>query len=61
MKSRVRVNAVSPGWIAETLRAMGVDPTSGLPDAQAALSSVQQTESGASGSVLAAARQGQRA
>jgi len=55
---RVRVNAVSPGWITETLQAMGMDPTPGLPAAQAALSYVQQIESGASGSIVLAARQG---
>ena len=54
--TRVRVNAVSPGWITETLQAMGMDPAPGLPAASAALSYVQQIESGASGSVVVAAR-----
>ena len=27
----VRVNAVSPGWVAETLQAMGRDPAPGIP------------------------------
>jgi NAD(P)-dependent dehydrogenase (short-subunit alcohol dehydrogenase family) len=55
---RIRVNVVSPGWIAETLRAMGQDPTPGVPAAEAALAYVEQIESGASGSVLAVPRQG---
>jgi NAD(P)-dependent dehydrogenase (short-subunit alcohol dehydrogenase family) len=56
--ARVRVNVVSPGWITETLRAMGMDPTPGVPAAEAALSYVQQIEGGASGSVLSVARRG---
>ena len=55
---RVRVNVVSPGWITETLLAMRMDPAPGLPAAEAARSFVQQMESGASGSILVAARQG---
>jgi len=56
--SRVRANVVSPGWITETLRAMGMDEAAGLSAAQAAQSYLQQIESGASGSILVAARQG---
>jgi len=56
--TRIRVNVVSPGWITETLQAMGLDPTPGVPAAEAALSYVQAMESGASGSVLAVGRQG---
>ncbi len=56
--ARVRVNAVSPGWITETLRALGMDESIGLPAARAALSFVRQLESGASGSVLVASREG---
>ena len=55
---RVRVNAVSPGWITETLVAMGMDPAPGLPAAAAAEYYVQQMQSGASGSTVVAARQG---
>ncbi len=54
--SRPRVNAVSPGWITETLQSMGMDPSQGLSAALAAASYVQQIESGAAGSVLVAAR-----
>jgi NAD(P)-dependent dehydrogenase (short-subunit alcohol dehydrogenase family) len=56
--TRVRVNVVSPGWITETLRALGMDESIGLSAAQAAQSYVRQIESGASGSVLVAAREG---
>jgi NAD(P)-dependent dehydrogenase (short-subunit alcohol dehydrogenase family) len=56
--TRVRVNVVSPGWITETLRAMGMDESIGLSAAQAAQSYVRQIEGGASGSVLVAAREG---
>jgi len=55
--TRVRVNVVSPGWITETLRAMGMDESIGLSAAQAAESYVRQIENGASGSVLVAARE----
>lgn len=54
--TRVRVNAVSPGWITETLRAMDMDPAPGLPAASAALAYVQQLENGASGTVVVAAK-----
>jgi len=56
--ARVRVNVVSPGWITETLRALGMDESIGLSAAQAAQAYVRQIESGASGSVLVAAREG---
>jgi len=54
--SRVRVNVVSPGWITETLVAMGMDPTPGLPAAEAAEYFIRQIERGPAGSVLAAAK-----
>ena len=56
--TRIRVNVVSPGWITETLQAMGLDPTPGVPAAEAALSYIKAIESGASGSVMAVGRQG---
>ena len=55
--ARIRVNAVSPGWITETLHAMGMDPGPGLPAARAAEAYVGQIENGPSGSVVVAARQ----
>ena len=54
--SRVRVNVVSPGWITETLVAMGMDPAPGLPASEAAGFYIRQMESGAAGSVMAAAK-----
>lgn len=53
---RVRVNVVSPGWITETLVAMGMDPAPGLPASEAAGYYIRQMESGAAGSVMAAAK-----
>jgi NAD(P)-dependent dehydrogenase (short-subunit alcohol dehydrogenase family) len=51
----VRVNALSPGWITETLVAMGMDPSAGLPVADVAQRLVQLIESDANGTVLVAA------
>jgi NAD(P)-dependent dehydrogenase (short-subunit alcohol dehydrogenase family) len=56
--SRVRMNVVSPGWITETLVAMGMDPAPGLPASEAAEYYIRQMEHGAAGSVLAAAKRG---
>jgi len=55
---RVRINAVSPGWVTETLQAMGMDPSPGLPAAAVAELYVRQLENGQSGSVLVAAKHG---
>ena len=52
----VRVNAVSPGWVAETLQIMGRDPAGGIPAADVAQITVRQFRDGASGSVAAAAK-----
>jgi NAD(P)-dependent dehydrogenase (short-subunit alcohol dehydrogenase family) len=52
----VRVNAVSPGWVAETLKAFGRDPAGGIPAADVARITVRQFREGASGSVAAAAK-----
>ena len=52
----VRVNAVSPGWVAETLQAMGRDPAGGIPAAEVAQVFLRQLSEGASGSVALAAR-----
>ncbi len=51
-----RVNAVSPGWVAETLQAMGRDPAGGIPAADVAKIAVRQFREGASGSVAPAAK-----
>lgn len=52
----VRVNAVSPGWVAETLQAMGRDPAPGIPASEVAQVFVRQLHEGASGSIALAAR-----
>ena len=52
----VRVNAVSPGWVAETLKAMGRDPAGGIPAAGVAEVLVRQVREGATGTVALAAK-----
>ena len=52
----VRVNAVSPGWVAETLQKMGRDPAGGIPAAEVAQVLVRQLREGPTGSVAPAAR-----
>lgn len=52
----VRVNVVSPGWVSETLKAMGRDPAGGIPAADVAKAYVRQLREGASGSVLSSAK-----
>jgi NAD(P)-dependent dehydrogenase (short-subunit alcohol dehydrogenase family) len=45
----VRVNAVSPGWVSETLEAMGRNPSDGVPAAEVARITVRQFREGATG------------
>ena len=52
----LRINAVSPGWVAETMQAMGMNPAAGLPAKDVAQRLLDQLMTGASGSVLVAAR-----
>ena len=52
----VRVNAVSPGWVAETLQKIGRDPAGGIPAADVAQVFVRQLREGPSGSVAPSAR-----
>jgi NAD(P)-dependent dehydrogenase (short-subunit alcohol dehydrogenase family) len=52
----VRVNAVSPGWVAETLQAMGRDPAAGIPAAEVAKVIVRQLREGPLGSVAPASK-----
>jgi NAD(P)-dependent dehydrogenase (short-subunit alcohol dehydrogenase family) len=52
----VRVNAVSPGWVSETLQAMGGNPAEGIPAAEVAEITVRQFREGATGSVAPAAK-----
>jgi NAD(P)-dependent dehydrogenase (short-subunit alcohol dehydrogenase family) len=52
----VRVNAVSPGWVSETLQALGRNPAEGIPAAEVAKIIVRQFREGATGSVAPAAK-----
>ena len=54
----VRVNAVSPGWVSETLQAMGRNPAEGIPAAEVAKITVRQFREGATGSVAPGRGQG---
>ena len=51
-----RVNAVSPGWVSETLAEMGGDPGMGIPAAEVAQVFVRQLGDGPAGSVASAVR-----
>jgi NAD(P)-dependent dehydrogenase (short-subunit alcohol dehydrogenase family) len=52
----IRVNVVSPGWVSETLQAMGRNPAEGIPAAEVAKIIVRQFREGATGSVAPAAK-----
>lgn len=48
----IRVNVISPPWIAETLTAMGMDPSGGLPAATVAKAYVDALSGTATGQVI---------
>lgn len=48
----IRINVVSPPWVAETLTAMGRDPSGGVPAATVARSYVESVEGTARGEVF---------
>ncbi len=48
----LRVNCVSPGWVAETLEQMGRDPSDGVPAADVAKAYVQSLNGSANGEVI---------
>jgi NAD(P)-dependent dehydrogenase (short-subunit alcohol dehydrogenase family) len=48
----LRVNVVSPPWVSETLRAMGRDPSGGLPADAVARSYVASVEGRETGKVI---------
>ena len=52
----IRVNAVSPPWVSETLVAMGQDPAHGLPASDVARSYVESVTGGQTGAVIAPSR-----
>jgi NAD(P)-dependent dehydrogenase (short-subunit alcohol dehydrogenase family) len=58
MPRRMRINVVSPPWVAETLQAMGRDPSAGLPAVKVASAYVESVEGWRNGEVLDARRFG---
>jgi NAD(P)-dependent dehydrogenase (short-subunit alcohol dehydrogenase family) len=48
----IRINAVAPGWVRETLVAMKMDPSSGVPSAQVADAYVRCVEGRMTGQIL---------
>lgn len=52
----IRVNAVSPGWVAETMAAMGMDPEPGLPAKDIAQYYVNLIEKSTSGETVVATK-----
>jgi NAD(P)-dependent dehydrogenase (short-subunit alcohol dehydrogenase family) len=48
----IRINAVAPGWVRETLVAMKMDPSPGVPAAQVAQTYVKCVEGSMTGQVL---------
>ncbi len=52
MERGVRVNVVSPPWVAETLAQMGSDPASGMPAAQVARAYLESVEGQRNGKVI---------
>lgn len=48
----LRVNAVSPVWVKETLQVLGMDSSSGMPAQQVALAYVESVEGKRNGEVL---------
>jgi NAD(P)-dependent dehydrogenase (short-subunit alcohol dehydrogenase family) len=48
----IRVNVVSPPWVSETLQAMGMDPSGGMPAAQVARAYVDAVAGAHNGQVL---------
>lgn len=52
----IRVNCVSPPWVSETLKAMGQEPSGGVPADEVARSYVRSLEGRESGLVIAAGK-----
>ncbi|KMY85745.1 short chain dehydrogenase [Candidatus Paraburkholderia calva] len=55
-QGKMRVNVVSPGWVAETLTSMGKDPAQGISAADVAMVYKRAIEGTMSGEVLLAAK-----
>ena len=58
MPRRTRINVVSPPWVAETLQAMGRDPSAGMPAGKVASAYIESVEGRRNGEVLDARRFG---
>jgi NAD(P)-dependent dehydrogenase (short-subunit alcohol dehydrogenase family) len=54
--ARVRANVVSPPWVKETLVAMNMEPSSGMPADQVAKAYVQSVEGNATAEIIDASR-----
>jgi NAD(P)-dependent dehydrogenase (short-subunit alcohol dehydrogenase family) len=52
MPRSIRINVVSPPWLSETLKALGRDPSQGMPAAVVARAYVASVEGSASGTIL---------
>ncbi|USD67409.1 short chain dehydrogenase [Vibrio sp. SCSIO 43136] len=55
-EQRIRFNAISPGWVAETMVAMGMDPEPGLPASDVAQHYIELLDQSTSGEVVVAAK-----
>ena len=51
----LRINIVSPGWVSETLAAMGQDPSKGIPAAEVAKAYARSVDGKETGTVIGAA------
>jgi NAD(P)-dependent dehydrogenase (short-subunit alcohol dehydrogenase family) len=49
---RIRVNVVCPGWVTETLKALGMDSSQGTPASTVARAYIQALEGSGSGKVI---------
>ncbi|VXB87307.1 Short-chain dehydrogenase/reductase SDR [Burkholderia sp. 8Y] len=56
LQGKMRVNVVSPGWVAETLQSMGKDPSGGIPAADVARAYKRTIDEPMTGQVLLAAK-----
>ncbi|MET3228902.1 UNVERIFIED_ORG: NAD(P)-dependent dehydrogenase (short-subunit alcohol dehydrogenase family) [Burkholderia sp. 1263] len=54
LRGKARVNVVSPGWVAETLKSMGRDPSQGVPAATVAQAYKRSLGGSATGEVISA-------
>jgi NAD(P)-dependent dehydrogenase (short-subunit alcohol dehydrogenase family) len=56
LQGKLRVNVVSPGWVAETLASMGKDASEGIPAADVAAVYKRAIEGSMSGEILSAVK-----